>query len=322
MMIKEPNFKEVTMNLAGALNFYSTHFSFSDSKKWALEWLYDNDPEQAQRLQGVKEHTFSNRGYLCRMISRGYPLDKSIVDDKILKFFRNIQIDSIPVQEKIVPKKKTEKADPEQTNSIIFQLEDVVDAILSQKDIPDVMIPVDASQLKIAKSWIEKELVEAQEALRQQELIIQNLQSVYERCGGVIEAVKKEKIAQKTQKTQINKPSSNTAVLKNLRYSKGDEASEVKSISPLKIIGAKKLLTYNTETRIATLYVALDKNGLTVSGSSIKGFDEEKSYSQKIRKPELFLSGSDYMASLKEQKTTQGKARGLTSVHTVLLSVK
>lgn len=313
--MKEPN---LTLNLIDILNQYSSDYSFQDSKKWALEWLYENDPTEAQRLAGIKEFRFSNRGFVARLLSRGYNMDPK-TPETLLKFFKSIPTDTnepVPVQPSSPQSKK--KVDPMTVNTIVYQLEDVVDAILSGTDIPPVTVPVDGPQLKLAKTWIEKELIEAQETLRQQELIIQNLQDVYSRCGGIIEAAEKTKKA-KAQIKPKTKP--NTALLKSLRYSKGDETLGIQSVSPLKIIGAKKLLAYNTETRMATLYIAEDKNGLTVSGSSIKGYDEEKSYSLKIRKPELFLAGTDYMNALKEQRTTQGKARGLTSQHTVFLSI-
>lgn len=315
-MIKEPDFKQdSSMNMVQLLNFYSSEFTFQESKKWALEWLFEAAPEQAQRLQNVKEHQFSNRGFLCRAYSRGYPLADSTIAD-LHRFFERISSPPEATKTRSVDKKDK----PEPMNSIIFQLEDVVDAAISQTEIPDVVIPVDDQQLKTARCWIEKEMVEVQETLRQHELILEKLQEAYARCGGVLEAAQKEKKTRRARTTTA-KPKPATQVFKSFRYCKSDESLNIQSISPLKIIGAKKLLVYNTEYRIATLYVAQDKDGLGVSGTSIKNYCEAKSYAQKIRKPEVFLAASDYMVALSEQRTTQAKARSLTSTNTVLLTV-
>ena len=73
------------------------------------------------------------------------------------------------------------------SNSIIFQLEDVVDAILSDNEQPSVSIPVDVKQLDDARAWMEKEITHAAEQIAKQQEILNQLEDVYTRCGGIAE---------------------------------------------------------------------------------------------------------------------------------------
>lgn len=63
-----------------------------------------------------------------------------------------------------------------------------------------------------------------------------------------------------------------------------------KSIEPASIVGANRLLVFNTKTRAMALYTASDDDGLHMKGTTIKNFDPDLSYSKTIRKPNLQLS--------------------------------
>jgi len=58
------------------------------------------------------------------------------------------------------------------------------------------------------------------------------------------------------------------------------------SINPADIIGAQTLWVYNVKTRKLGKYVAAAYKQLSVKGTSIEGFDTDKSVSKTIRKPE------------------------------------
>lgn len=310
-------------NMLSALNFFSSYFTFDDSKRWALEWLLENDPETAKKVEKLDAYKFSNRGFVCKIIMNNVRVGDMDADlpNRLIRFF-----EELPVLNDTNSKTHNKpKEAQEPMNNVIYQLEDVVDAILAYTEnthIPEVVVPVDVNMLKKARTWIEKELAESQDMIAKYQKIIDNLQSVYQRCGGIIETTKKQKEMQKTMKQEKQgKIMSTIAMLKNFRYQKKDVVSGVESIGPMKIVGAKKLLTFNTETRTATLFLAKDSTGLTIRGSSIRNYDEQNSYSVKIRKPELFLASPSFIAALKEQKTKQSMARGLTSDNTLLLTV-
>lgn len=74
-------------------------------------------------------------------------------------------------------------------------------------------------------------------------------------------------------------------LVEKLKYLKTFETLKLVSVNPTDIIGAKELWTYNTKTRKLGKYVAAEFAELGVKGTSIIGFDENKSIQKTLRKP-------------------------------------
>jgi hypothetical protein len=93
------------------------------------------------------------------------------------------------------------------------------------------------------------------------------------------------------QEAKVNrKPKAKKAVpaekiVAKLKYKKADEPLKLVSINPADILGAKELWTYNTKSRKLGKYVAKEFADLGVKGTSLTGFDENKSVQKTLRKP-------------------------------------
>ena len=113
-----------------------------------------------------------------------------------------------------------------------------------------------------------------------------------------------------------------------------DEKLLLKSIDATEIIYAEQLWVYNTKTRKLGHYKAkvLDPRGLsrpgtglTVKGTSIKGFDEENSVQKTLRHPEQQLkefanSGPKKVIELFDAVKTMGiKLNGRVNSEVILL---
>ena len=105
-------------------------------------------------------------------------------------------------------------------------------------------------------------------------------------------------IANANRKPRKKKEKSPEQQVSKMQYKKEDADLNLKSIDPTEIIYAEALWVYNVKTRKLGKYVArtLDPRGmnrpgtgLTVKGTSIKGFDEENSIQKTLRKPEQQL---------------------------------
>lgn len=105
-------------------------------------------------------------------------------------------------------------------------------------------------------------------------------------------------IANANRKPRKKKEKSPEQQVAKMQYKKEDAELNLKSIDPAEIIYAEALWVYNVKTRKLGKYVArtLDPRGmnrpgtgLTVKGTSIKGFDEENSIQKTLRKPEQQL---------------------------------
>ena len=70
--------------------------------------------------------------------------------------------------------------------------------------------------------------------------------------------------------------------VKKLNFLDEDIDNQITSIDPSKIIGAELLYLYNSKTNQLIYYVARDRGGFDVKGSSIKNFDEDLSQVKKL----------------------------------------
>ena len=103
-----------------------------------------------------------------------------------------------------------------------------------------------------------------------------------------------------SRKARVKKSPSKEKLVGKLKYCKEAPALKLISINPVDILSATELWVYNVKTRKLGKYVPDQYSGaLGVKGASIVGFDEKKSVSKTLRKPELQLA--EFMKSGKIQ---------------------
>lgn len=125
------------------------------------------------------------------------------------------------------------------------------------------------------------------------------------------------------KKKRRAKPVDPEKIVKNLNFLQKEEGLGLQSINPKDILGAAMLTVYNAKTRSLTLYIG-GEDGLSVKGSTLLGWDKDKSFSKRLRKPEtagLFTSIGFAVVQQKfnEIKTKTSKPNGRINANTVLL---
>jgi hypothetical protein len=132
-----------------------------------------------------------------------------------------------------------------------------------------------------------------------------------------------------TKKVRAPKSVSKEKVVSKLKYSKEDKVMRLISINPADIIGAQELWVYNTKTRKLGKYVADSLKGpLNVKGTGVIGFDEHKSVSKTLRKPDEKLkefakaTKIQLRKFLEDIKATEAKLNGRINTETILLRVQ
>ena len=132
-----------------------------------------------------------------------------------------------------------------------------------------------------------------------------------------------------TKKASVRKPPQKEKLVAKLKYLKTETTLKLVSVNPVDIIGAQVLWVYNSKTRKLGRYVAEDQGGaLNVRGTTITGYDENKSTQKTIRKPEVqlkeFMSASkvELRKFLENIKTTEVKLNGRINEDTVLLKIQ
>lgn len=129
----------------------------------------------------------------------------------------------------------------------------------------------------------------------------------------------------RTRKPRSKKTKTAVDLVKGLNYQKDSSQYKVVSIEPANIVGCQQLWTFNTKQRTLTRYDSIGPAGLTVTRSSLKGFDPETSITKKLRKPEdtipLVLSGGKIQLRklIDEIKTTGKTPNGRINTDTILL---
>lgn len=132
-----------------------------------------------------------------------------------------------------------------------------------------------------------------------------------------------------TKKVRAPKSVSKEKVVSKLKYAKEDKVLRLISINPADIVGAQELWVYNTKTRKLGKYVADSLKGpLNVKGTGIIGFDEHKSTSKTLRKPDEKLkefakaTKIQLRKFLEDIKATETKLNGRINTETILLRVQ
>jgi hypothetical protein len=131
--------------------------------------------------------------------------------------------------------------------------------------------------------------------------------------------------AKVNKKPRAKKPTDKSKVVAKMKYLKQDDKLKLVSINPQDIIGSQELWIYNTKTRKLGKYVAAEYQELGVKGTTITGFDVNKSVQKTLRKPEEQLkefksAGKVALRKfLEDIKAVDIKLNGRTNEDTILL---
>ncbi len=102
-----------------------------------------------------------------------------------------------------------------------------------------------------------------------------------------LDKLKAASVAQRKPRTPKTKAADKQVA--KLKFLKADSTYKLDSISPMQIVGAFRLYTFNVKTRVVSEYITNSTKGFEVQGTSIKNFDPDQSRQTRLRKPEDFL---------------------------------
>lgn len=289
--MKEPTFTQDTStesNLGAALNYYSQEHSWDDSKTWALAALKDEDAALAARLSSLPAPCFKNRGFLCRMKSRGFVLSEKR-ERELRDFFLSLTEIKLPQ-----PEKEAKRAAPAVTvkiNAAMQSLDAQIDAAMMGEKVPALSLTDNKKEVQEVADYCEEILQEiagddegyyARETVKAITPILTKAKAAADAALKTINAIKR--IARTPRKI---KPAT---MVKKVRYARECAELKLKSVAVTSVIGAKKLYAYDAKARKLRVYVSAGGRGFLFKGTTLKNFDEEKSVCKTIRKPEAFFA--------------------------------
>jgi len=128
-----------------------------------------------------------------------------------------------------------------------------------------------------------------------------------------------------SRKLRAKKPKSADKQVARLNYLNESKEYAMQSCDPTRIIGADVFYVFNTKYRRATIFKAQSRDGFTISGSTLKGFDANKSFSLTLRKPKDILpilaskTEKQIDKELSKLKTKRNPANGRINKDTILI---
>jgi len=289
VVVNDGNYNE---HLSTSLNWYTQTTKNTDKKKWFIEWAVENGYDK-KHVSCIPDEFTQTAGSVARLILRGFPARDKNVD--WLHSTANELVSKHYVEKPtihVVDKPTTDSFDVK-LNNVFSYIDGLVDSIL-WGDVVTVSIPevlngvqiksvVDfytpqVDELKLALSGEDDQLNEAYKP--HGKIILKRLLKLYDEIFSKLELVKPKRKPRGKKKILPSKQ------VEKLIYMQYHDGYELKSINPELIVGAKKLVAFNTKTRALAIYYADDVElGLQVKGSTLKNFSDE-SGSKTIRNVE------------------------------------
>ena len=162
------------------------------------------------------------------------------------------------------------------------------------------------------------ELVEAYEYLK-----VPERKKLFEFVTSIVEDATSYSTSQKRKR--VKRKVSFEKIVSKLQYKQSDLDFKLNSIDPVVIPQSEILFVFNTKYRHLFIYQAKEGETLSVKGTTLQNFDEEKSFKKKIRKPEKTLNNLQQTTKLRavkafdEIKTKSGTATGRINSDCILL---
>ena len=278
---------------AKALTWYNYMCTNEEAREYLVTYLNANNRKQQAKLinRVSNDWTSTTAGWIARMLTRGYELPKSssaFFEQKIQEMIARVQPDEsekptnvVSIQERMREKALDVVGDIEELldsgnefslydwmkarqlpaaycNFIVNHYAPIVDELIQAYEGKD-------PQLKEAYSHLSKKDLKARIILFNQ---------IVEDCE------RYSNVTKKVRKPRKPRTISNEKKLKHFKFQKEDGQYKIASVNPEKILGANELWTFNTKTKVVTVFRAMGPAGLQVNRTAIAGYDDQASFSR------------------------------------------
>ena len=330
--------------------YYNYYYSQKDCKKYVVEWLQKNS-----KLTIDEVKAFNRAGdrllpmTVCSLIMahrQGMPFRgrhiEFIIDSvqQVVDKAEPEEVQFIATPEQVAYKPTIQDRLAEKTSELLGELEGHYDEIetspikfydflvsnnvvQSQLGKYETLFGRRRAELELAQSKTNEQVTEGYKHLKSADFRkrikwIDDLLAAVEQYRGVKKA---------TKKARVKKAPSKEKLVSKLKYAKTNAELKIVSINPADIIGSGELWIYNTKTRKLGKYVAAAYKQLSIKGTSIEGFDTDKSVSKTLRKPdeklkEFAKAGKVQLRKfLEDIRATEAKLNGRINADIVLLRV-
>lgn len=321
-----------------ALNWYNYMHGTDQARDWFLDYLKKNHTKDiVSAVRRVPKYRVPTTvGWISRMIMNDNKLQESSVSflnnrlNELVELGNHIKEDT---EEKVIDKPVVSIQERTQAkiNQLITECEEAIDTdpklnIYQWLQGKEATAQAAAAIRDYYAKWIDD--FEADEFDTRIEKKHRAEQKAYwEGFVSDCDRFCDNKKATKVRKPRDKKQKSAVDLVKNVKYQKEFPPLKIVSINPGEVIGSQQLWVYNTKYKKLTRYDAVGPAGLQVKGTSLIGFDVEKSLTKSVRKPEVVIqqllsAGKVTLRKLMDElKTNETKPSGRINSDTVFLRV-
>lgn len=348
-----------------SMDYYRLEKSGKDLKPEVVKWLekMGTSKELIREFKDTKDSRSSlTMGAVAANLNRGMlPVREDFNNGRNCAEWLSDQIrevieagkNDIRVEEEVsIPKAPIISIQDRMRETAARMVEDIEEALEDFRNDPESFDPkqfkvlnllkgkqAKAAHARIIKSFYENELSEleelasgnADEQLREgyshlPRKNVKKLIEFYKEIHSACDMLSQEQKVNRKPRAKKSQPKEK--VVSKLKYLKLYEPLKLVSINPTEIIGSKELWTYNIKTRKLGKYVAAEYQELGIKGTSVIGFDENKSVQKTLRKPEDKLkefksSGKVQLRKfLEDINSVESKMNGRLNEQTILLKVQ
>ena len=318
-----------------AFNWYNYMYDVTKGKAWLIEYLKRNNrsPQLIKELRAAPDwRTSTTVCWMARMMMNG-----AILPEKTMKRFEDriqenalygvkseepvVKTNVISIQDRV--KKAIERLLSDAEVEVIDERKSMYEFLQARQASPAAakrMIEYYQPILDEVMSDDEQVKEAFGKNLKAERVFMQSVLDDLNRYVGNKKAVKIRKPREKKVKAAVD-------LVKNLKFQKEFPQLKIVSVNPAEIIGAQQLWVYNTKYRKITQYINQSPQGLQIKGTTLIGWDAEKSVTKSVRKPdvtvtELLKAGKVAIRSfMSDLKTNETKPNGRINSDTILLRV-
>lgn len=338
--------KELTnAELGTVLSWYSQNKTKKDSIKYAVDYFKKKLKINIEPT--VMKSIASTFGFMCRMITNGItlsPKDSEWFNKEIEEIKNRRLTTKVVVEEVDTTKPNIQDRIKEKSSMCIGELEGMVDeyclckfsksmspiALMDNMQIKSVHVRHILDWAKRKRSEFDsilttddKDTKEGYSNFKKTDLkkLVSFFDQVILDCGKINTA---STATRKPRKRKVKTPQE--LVTKVVVCTEFTELN-LKSVASTDMIGASQLWVYNTKTKKMGVYNAEDAGGLSVKGTTLTNFSEDKSTQKTLRKPadvlpEVLNGGKVFLRSvLTNIKAVESKLNGRLNKDIILLKV-
>lgn len=291
--------------LSKCFYWYNNAVKNQSKKKWIYQYATENGYTKEQ-VSAIPDDYISTLGAACRLYERGFPLnEKSLgwISNKLSELTSKFKpvADTKQVVDPLVEIRKQIELD-ELIGSAMEPYDICIDRILKGErkvEVPEMQVKLNGVQTKEVTDYfkqIKDEVnlalsgdIEYKEAYPQGRLILKRVSQCIDDIIGKLQLKLMQAKASRPKKPRKVRSVPNSKKVAKLNFMQSSPEFGVNSINPEKIIGAQKLIVFNTKNRQIQIYHSADsQTGLQVKGSTLQNFTD-KSFGKTLRKPEVQL---------------------------------